>query len=101
MDTNTLIADAKARFSHNSAKAYLKEKYQSKLVLAEQNGLWKADLETINFLNASTNDNVVLIDIFGNPVLVDRKTLLEKLQTTYDQVMREWYDEWIILEQKR
>ena len=30
MDTKTLIKDAKARFSHNSAKTYLKEKYNSK-----------------------------------------------------------------------
>ena len=52
MDTKTLIKDAKARFSHNSAKAYLKEKYSSKLVIAEQGGLWRADAQTIGFLNS-------------------------------------------------
>jgi hypothetical protein len=42
MDINDLITETKARFSHNSAKEYLKEKYDSKLILATQNGLWKA-----------------------------------------------------------
>jgi hypothetical protein len=50
MDTKTLIKDAKARFSHNSAKAYLKEKYNSKLIIAEQGGLWRADAQTIAIL---------------------------------------------------
>ena len=43
MDTKTLITEAKARFAHNSAKDYLKEKYDAKLLVAEQGGLWKAD----------------------------------------------------------
>ena len=55
MDTKTLISDAKARFSHNSAKAYLKEKYKSKLIIAEQGGLWKADAQTIALLQAFSN----------------------------------------------
>ena len=50
MDTKTLISEAKARFNHNSAKAYLKEKYEAKLLVAEQGGLWKADQQTITFL---------------------------------------------------
>lgn len=101
MDTKTLISNAKARFSHNSAKAYLKEKYHGKLLVADQNGLWKADLETINFLNSNSNDTIVLIDRFENPVSVDRKSLLKRLQSTYDQVMKEWHEEWAALEQKR
>ena len=72
MDTKTLIKDAKARFSHNSAKAYLKEKYSSKLVIAEQGGLWRADAQTIGFLTK-----------------------------TYTKIMTEWNSEWKELERKR
>jgi hypothetical protein len=36
MDTSTLIFEAKSRFNHNSAKAYLKDKYDSKLIVADQ-----------------------------------------------------------------
>ena len=101
MDTKSLIAEAKARFNHNSAKTYLKEKYDSKLIIADQGGLWKANLETINFLNATTDDRVILIDTFHNPVEVDRKELLDKLLDVYKQVTVEWHLEWNELENKR
>ena len=104
MDTKTLITEAKARFAHNSAKDYLKEKYNAKLLVAEQGGLWKADKETISFLTVMINDyddRVVLIDTFDNPVLVDRSELLSKLKQVYNDVMLEWYNEWKELESKR
>jgi hypothetical protein len=101
MDTKTLIAESKARFNHNSAKAYLKDKYDSKFIVAEQNGLWRANLETINFLNSTKDKQVVLIDNFNNPVKVDRKALVTKLQETYTSVMNDWYNEWTELENSR
>ena len=102
MDTTTLIAEAKARFSHNSAKAYLKDKYDSKLIIAEQGGLWRANQQTISFLNSMSSDNfVILIDTFDNPVQVDREKLLTILKDIYNTVMLEWYKEWKELEGKR
>jgi len=101
MDTKTLITEAKARFNHNSAKAYLKDKYDSKLTVADQNGLWRANLETINFLNASTDIEVVLMDSFASPVKVNRQVLLDKLNQVYKTTMEEWHSEWAELEKKR
>lgn len=101
MDTKALINDSKARFSHNSAKAYLKEKYNSKLLVAEQNGLWHADMATISLLNSFDSDEIVLIDTFENPVLVNRTKLLSKLKEVYTTVMTEWHKEWQELETKR
>jgi hypothetical protein len=101
MDTKTLVAESKARFNHNSTKAYLRDKYDSKFIVAEQNGLWRANLETINFLNSTKDKEVVLIDNFNNPVKVDRKALLVKLQDTYTTVMNDWYNEWTELENNR
>lgn len=101
MDTKTLLAEAKARFNHNSAKSYLAEKYNSKLIVAEQGGLFKADSETISFLNSFTDHKLVVVDTFNNPVMVVRKELLYKLQDVYNSVMAEWYNEWKELENKR
>ena len=101
MDTKTLLAESKARFNHNSAKSYLKEKYSSKLLVAEQSGLWKADTQTISFLNSMDVDSIVLIDTFNNPVQVDREKLLTVLKDTYNTVMTDWYNEWKELESKR
>jgi hypothetical protein len=101
MDTTSLISEAKARFNHNSAKAYLKDKYDSKLIVADQSGLWKADLQTITFLSIMDDNFVILIDTFNNPVQVNRDKLLVLLKETYNQVMLEWYKEWKELESKR
>lgn len=101
MDINTLINDTKARFSHNSAKAYLKEKYQARLIIAEQSGLWTASTELISFLSSINTKHTILIDNFNNPVKVDTESLLSKLIEVYNSVMQEWYDEWCTLETKR
>ena len=101
MDTKSLITEAKARFNHNSAKAYLKDKYDSKFIVAEQNGLWRANLETINFLTAISDAEVIIIDTFNNPVKVIRQALLDKLSTVYKTTMEEWYAEWVELENQR
>lgn len=104
MDTKTLITEAKARFAHNSAKDYLQEKYNAKLIVAEQGGLWRADQKTISFLSIMSNDyddKVVMMDTFQNPVLVERRELLSKLKDAYNSVMAEWYNEWKELESKR
>ena len=102
MDTKTLLTESKARFNHNSAKSYLNEKYSSKLLVAEQGGLWRADAQTISFLNSMDDDNfVVILDTFNNPVQVNRDELLIVLKTTYNTIMIEWYKEWKELESKR
>lgn len=103
MDIDTLIKDSKSRFNHNSAKLYLKEKYNAKLLVADQGGLWKADIQTITFLQnlIGTTSTTVMVDTFGNPILIDAGKLYEKLMSTYDAVMLDWHDEWKELENKR
>lgn len=101
MDTELLISEAKARFAHNSAKAYLKEKYEAKLIIADQNGLWKADTQTITFLSSFQEEEIVLIDTFNNLVKVNRILLLQKLKELNQSVMNSWYNEFKELEAKR
>lgn len=101
MDTKTLLAESKARFNHNSAKSYLNEKYSSKLLVAEQGGLWKATPELLGFLASSTDDVIVLIDNFENPVLVNRIALYDILHNTYNATMQLWLNEWKELESNR
>lgn len=101
MDTKTLIAESKARFAHNSAKAYLTEKYNAKLIVAAQGGLWRADTNIIAFLASSVYTHLVMIDSFNNPVKVNRLALLELLEHTYHKVMNEWFTEWTEIESKR
>ena len=42
MDTNALVAHARARFDHAAARRVLKEKYEAKMVFAYGGGMWRA-----------------------------------------------------------
>jgi hypothetical protein len=101
MDTQTLIIESKARFNHNLAKQYLKDKYQSKLTFADQNGLWVANLNLISYLSSSNDEKLVLMDEYENPVQVNRIALLKKANEIYKIIMQQWHDEWNVLEKKR
>jgi hypothetical protein len=101
MDTKTLIKEAKARFDHNSAKQLLKEKYQQKLIVANQSGLWKASPEIIGYLSINTSDTVFLVDSYENPLLVNRVELLDVLYKTYNDTMALWHEELKELRQYR
>ena len=82
-------------------KSLIKDKYQSKLIVASQNGLWKATPELIGFLASLEQDRVILLDTFESPINVDRVELLRTLLLTYNSVMHEWNTEWTQLENKR
>ena len=101
MDTTELIKEAKARFNHNSAKTYLKSKYQSKLIVADQGGLWSTTPDLISFLSSIQDVNIVLLDSYGNPIKVDATKLLIKLKETYLTVMEQWHTEFSSLEKTR
>jgi hypothetical protein len=102
MDTKQLINDTKARFKHNSAKQYLKDKYQAKLLVAYQGGLWKASPELIVFLDSVNSDTIVLLDSYENPVAITNRTeMFYKIRDTYNDVMECWYKELTDLEKNR
>lgn len=93
MDTKQLIKDSNARFNIISQKSQLKEKYTSKLIFADQGGLWKSSIELLSYLSNSTEEKIVLLDNYQNPIKVIRKDLLDKASTLYTAVMEEWYVE--------
>lgn len=101
MDTDTLINEAKLRFSHNAAKAYLKEKYKAKLIIAEQGGLWEITPTFLSFLSCSNSKTFIMLDLYENPIQINREELLHKAKDVYNETMSAWYDEWKSLESKR
>lgn len=93
MDTKSIIAEAKAKFDHNSSKDYLKDKYNAKLLLAEQGGLWKVSPEFISILRNYPYNKVILVDTYDNPIQVDRDILLTAITARYESVMAEYLTE--------
>ena len=101
MDTKSIIAEAKAKFDHNSNKDYLKDKYNAKLLLAEQGGLWKLTPEFISMLSSYPHNKVILVDTYENPIQVDRDILLTAAVNRYDSVMTEYLQEFNQLKKNR
>jgi hypothetical protein len=101
MNIDGLITEAKARFNHNSAKAYLKEKYESKLIFANQGGLWKADQPLLSLLVSGASNQFILLDLNENPIKVNRAELFQKALDVYYEVMEAWHQEWEDLRKKR
>jgi len=102
MNTDNLLAHARARFDHAAAKRTLKEKYQSKLIFAHNGGMFKAGPELINILNAAEGQQgIYLLDLYETPVIVDYKELLNLAQTRWQETMKSWFEEYTQLSKNR
>lgn len=101
MDTTALIREAKARFQHQESKQYLKEKYTNSLNFVNQGGFWTASVELIAFLRTSELAQVVLIDNYQKPIMVQVPELLSVAEETYTTVTEQWYTEFSELKTNR
>jgi len=90
MDTNALIAHARARFDHEAAKRTLKEKYQAKMLFAYAGGMWRAGPELQTTLLTCSGAEAVLLDLYENPIRVDTKELYAQSQQRWQEQMNAW-----------
>ena len=102
MDTEALIAHARARFDHAAARRVLKEKYEAKMVFAHAGGMWRADPELLTTLLACAQDtDVVILDLYENPVQITVTDLFALAHERWQEQMNAWKVEWQELNQKR
>jgi len=102
MDTNALIAHARARFDHVAAKRVLKEKYQARMVFGHRGGLFRAGPELLTLLHACpVEDDVVILDLYENPVKVNALELQHMAQDRWQEQMNAWLVEYDELSKKR
>ncbi len=90
MDTESLVAHARARFDHVAAKRILKEKYQAKMLFAHAGGMWRAGPELQTTLLTCPGATAVILDIYENPVKVDTKELYALSQQHWQEQMNAW-----------
>ena len=102
MDTENLISHARARFDHAANRRILKEKYQAKLTFAYRGGLWRAgpELNTMIFTCGRMGE-IVLPDLYENPVQVDSTELMALSQERWNEQMTAWLIEYEELNQTR
>ena len=102
MNTDNLIAHTRARFDHASAKRVLKEKYQAKMIFAHAGGMWRAGPELNNMIfTCGRMGEIVLPDLYENPVKVDSKELMAMSQERWNEQMNAWHVEFEKLSKQR
>ena len=101
MDTNQLIAQARSRFDHAAARKILKEKYQAKMLFAHAGGMFKSTPETITFLSLYNNEEIVLLDLYDNPIKVNSDNLRSEMQKRWYEQMNAWLVEYEELNKNR
>lgn len=90
MDTNALVAHARARFDHATAKRILKEKYEARMLFAYRGGMWRAGPELQTTLLTCPGPEAVLLDLYENPVKIDTKELYAQSQQRWQEQMNAW-----------
>jgi len=90
MDTDNLVAHARARFDHAVAKRILKEKYEARMLFAYRGGMWRAGPELQTTLLTCPGAEAVLLDLYENPVRVDTKELFAQSQQRWQEQMTAW-----------
>lgn len=102
MDTDQLIAHSRARFEHEAARRTLREKYQAKLTFAYRGGMWRAGPELhATIFTCGRIGEVVLEDLYGNPVMIDTKELMGLSQERFNEQMNAWHEEYQALNTNR
>ena len=102
MDTDQLIAHSRARFEHTAARRLIKEKYQAKMLFAYRGGMWRAGPELNNMIfTCGRMGEIVLPDLYENPVRVDSKELMAMSQERWNEQMNAWLVEYEELNKKR
>jgi hypothetical protein len=93
MNTDELVQTIRERFDYESAKQVLKEKYEAKLLFAEDGGMWNANPELIALLSTFNEQTIVLTDVYGNPCQVNRENLLHNAKERFQEQMNAWLHE--------
>jgi len=90
MDTNALISHARSRFDHATARRILKEKYQARMLFAYHGGMFQAGPELQTTLLTCPDAEVVILDLYENPVKVNTKELFAQSQQRWQEQMNAW-----------
>ena len=102
MDTDALIAHARARFDHVAAKRVLKEKYQARMLFAYRGGMWRAGPELLAMLQSvPVEDDVVILDLYENPIKISPLELQHHAHDRWQEQMIAWLVEHDELSKKR
>lgn len=101
MDTDDIIAHARARFDHAAARRTLREKYQARMVFGYHGGLFRSTPDMITLLSMYGDHDIVVQDLYENPVEVNAQELASLMRERWQEQMTAWLLEYNELNQQR
>lgn len=93
MNPDQLKELADSQFERSAYTKTLRESVYARLTVAHNGGLFSITPSLLAFLATMPNDNVVVEDIYNNPIRVNRLQLLDQARGQYDEVMNEWQED--------
>jgi hypothetical protein len=101
MNTDNLLAHARARFDHAAARRVLKEKYQARMLFAHAGGMWRAGPELVVLLATVPPGDAVILDLYETPGQVNPEELRGSAMQRWQEQMNAWLVEHEELNKKR
>ena len=90
MSTTDLVEFSRARLAHANQRRLLREKYEAKMSLAYRGAMFRADPELLNLLSLYSGQDIVIQDLYGNPVRVDASELQSLASQRWQEQMNAW-----------
>mgnify|MGYP006268405035 CR=1 FL=1 len=86
-----LVNQIKQSTDYQTNKRILKEKIQTDLHIPYNNGLFNVTTDLIAFLNSWDCDELILEDVYENPIIINRLEFLTLCKQRYYKIMNTWY----------
>ena len=101
MDTDALIAHARAKFDHATARKVMQEKYQARMIFGWNGGMFRASPELITFLSLYGDEEIVMPDLYENPIKFKASDVCNIMRAKWQEQMNAWLVEHNQLSQQR
>ena len=101
MNTDALIAHARAKFNHATARKVMQEKYQARMIFGWNGGMFRASPELITFLSLYGDEEIVMPDLYENPIKFKASDVCNIMRAKWQEQMNAWLVEHDQLSQQR
>ena len=101
MNTDALIAHARAKFDYAAARKVMQEKYQARMIFGWNGGMFRTSPELITFLTLYGDEEIVMPDLYENPIKFKASDVCDIMRAKWQEQMNAWLIEHSQLSQQR
>jgi hypothetical protein len=101
MNTDALIAHARAKFDHAAARKVMQEKYQARMIFGWNGGMFRTSPELITFLTLYGDEEIVMPDLYENPIKFKASDVCNIMRAKWQEQMNAWLIEHSQMSQQR